>query len=124
MLVKAIEKQRMRRSLVILAPYVPDLEFLEGIHRSEYLARFRESVRKGEKVFSTEDCSISSASFDVALLAAGGVMAGVDAVLNGTRLHSGAYVEGALEDKIIFHNDSELALIDLRRRARALGIGG
>jgi acetoin utilization deacetylase AcuC-like enzyme len=82
-LLKAIEKQRMRRSLVTLAPYVPDLEFLEGVHETEYLARFRECVRKGGKVFSTEDCSISAASFDVALLAAGGVMAGVDAVLNG-----------------------------------------
>ena len=83
MLVKAIEKHGLRRSLVDLSPYIPDLEFLEGIHRAEYLARFRENVRKGEKVFSTADCSISAASFDVALLAAGGVMAGVDAVLNG-----------------------------------------
>jgi ABC-type multidrug transport system ATPase subunit len=45
----------------------------------------------------------------------------VDAVLNGVRLRAGAYVEGALEDKIIFHNDSELGLTDLRRKARALG---
>jgi acetoin utilization deacetylase AcuC-like enzyme len=82
-LLKAVRKHGLRSSLVYLSPYVPDLEFLEAIHRAEYLARFRESVRKGEKVFSTEDCSISSASFDVALLAAGGVMAGVDAVLNG-----------------------------------------
>jgi acetoin utilization deacetylase AcuC-like enzyme len=82
-LAKAIERQRLRRSLVTLAPYVPDLEFLEEVHRGEYLERFRESVRKGERIFSTADCSISAASFDVALLAAGGVMAGVDAVLNG-----------------------------------------
>ncbi len=82
-LLKAIGKHDLRSSLVDLSPYVPDLGFLEGIHRPEYLARFRESVRRGEKMFSTEDCSISSASFDVALLAAGGVMAGVDAVLNG-----------------------------------------
>ncbi len=82
-LLKAIDKQRPRRSLVELSPYVPDLEFLQGIHSAEYLAKFRESVRRGEKVFSTADCSISAASFDVALLAAGGVMAGVDAVLNG-----------------------------------------
>ncbi len=80
---KAIDKEGLRRSLVTLSPYVPDLEFLEGIHRAEYLARFRESVRSGKKVFATADCSISAASFDVALLAAGGVMAGVDAVLNG-----------------------------------------
>lgn len=45
----------------------------------------------------------------------------VDAVLNGVRLGAGAVAEGTLEDKIIFHNDSELLLIDLRRRGRALG---
>ena len=82
-LVKAVRKDDLRSSLVFLEPYVPDLAFLEGIHRAEYLARFREAVRKGKKVFSTTDCSICPASFDVALLAAGGVMAGVDAVLNG-----------------------------------------
>src|SRR6266513_2135245 len=45
----------------------------------------------------------------------------VDAVLNGTKLKTGTQVEATLEDKIIFHNDSEMDLTDLRRRARALG---
>src|SRR6266542_3284687 len=45
----------------------------------------------------------------------------VNAELNGVRLKAGAKVEAALEDKIIFHNDSEMDLSDLRRRARALG---
>ena len=45
----------------------------------------------------------------------------VDAVLNGVKLKSGTQVEATLEDKIIFHNDSEMDLTDLRRRARALG---
>src|SRR4051794_11426503 len=45
----------------------------------------------------------------------------VDAVLNGIKLKAGTQVEAALEDRIIFHNDSELDFIDLRRRARALG---
>ncbi|MEP7016283.1 MAG: ATP-binding cassette domain-containing protein, partial [Verrucomicrobiota bacterium] len=45
----------------------------------------------------------------------------VDAVLNGTKLRSGTQVEAALEDKIVFHNDSEMDFVDLRRRARALG---
>ncbi len=31
------------------------------------------------------------------------------------------FIEGTLEDKIIFHDDSELSLADLRRRARAMG---
>jgi ABC-type multidrug transport system ATPase subunit len=45
----------------------------------------------------------------------------VDAVLNGVKLRSGTQVEATLEDKIIFHNHSEMDLVDLRRRARALG---
>jgi len=45
----------------------------------------------------------------------------VDAVLNGVQLKEGSLVEGTLEDVILFHNDSELSLSDLRRRARALG---
>ena len=45
----------------------------------------------------------------------------VDAVLNGTKLKSGIQVEASLEDRIVFHNDSEMDLADLRRRARALG---
>ncbi len=45
----------------------------------------------------------------------------VNARLNGVELKSGTKVEATLEDKIVFHNDSELPLIDLRRRARALG---
>src|ERR687891_15717 len=45
----------------------------------------------------------------------------VDAELNGVKLKAGAKVEATLEDKIVFHNDSEMDLSDLRRRARALG---
>lgn len=45
----------------------------------------------------------------------------VDAVLCDIRLTAGRTVEATLEDKIIFHNDSELDLGDLRRRARQYG---
>ena len=45
----------------------------------------------------------------------------VDALLNGVALRAGTVVEASLDDKIVFHNDSELPLSDLRRRARALG---
>ena len=45
----------------------------------------------------------------------------VDAVLNNIKLKAGTQVEATLEDRIIFHNDSEMDLMDLRRRARAMG---
>ncbi len=82
-LLAGIRKEGLQNSLVFLPPYVPDLAFLETVHSPDYLARFRESVRNGEKIFSTRDCSMSPETWDIALLAAGGVMAGVDAVMNG-----------------------------------------
>ncbi len=45
----------------------------------------------------------------------------VDAVLRDVRLSQGRTVDATLEDNIIFHNDSELDLGDLRRRARQYG---
>src|SRR5881398_1029696 len=45
----------------------------------------------------------------------------IDAELKGVRLKAGTQIDTTLEDKIIFHNDTELDLNDLRRRARALG---
>ena len=45
----------------------------------------------------------------------------VDALLNGVVLRSGTKIEATLDDRIVFHNDSELPLNDLRRRARAMG---
>ena len=45
----------------------------------------------------------------------------VDALINGVKLNAGAEVEATLDDRIVFHNDSEMDLSDLRRRARAHG---
>lgn len=45
----------------------------------------------------------------------------VRASLNETKLRAGTQVEASLDDRIIFHNDTELDLSDLRRRARAFG---
>ena len=45
----------------------------------------------------------------------------VDAVIKGVTLKAGEEVEANLDDRIVFHNDSEMDLIDLRRRARAMG---
>ncbi len=45
----------------------------------------------------------------------------IDALLNGIVLRAGVRLEADLDDRIVFHNDSELPLNDLRRRARALG---
>lgn len=79
----AVGKDGLHDSLIPLEPYSPAPDFLEKVHEAEYLERFRAAVLQGSRTFSTRDCSIGPTSYDVALLAAGGVMAGVDAVMNG-----------------------------------------
>ncbi len=79
---RAAHRDALHRSLVFLDPYPPDPSFLERIHGAEYLKRFQESVRRGDRTFMTVDCSVSRETFEVASLAVGGVLAGIDAVLN------------------------------------------
>jgi acetoin utilization deacetylase AcuC-like enzyme len=52
-------------------------------HTPEYLETVRRDVARGARDLSTGDTAIGSKSLDVALLAAGGVMNAVDAVMSG-----------------------------------------
>jgi acetoin utilization deacetylase AcuC-like enzyme len=81
-LTKAIDRNGLRDSLVTLKPYPADPDILSKIHDPAYLEAFRAAASTGADYFETRDCSISRESYDVALLAAGGVMAGIDAVMN------------------------------------------
>ncbi len=82
-LLKAVRKSGLRNSLVFLSPYLPDEESVRQVHRVDFIEGFRAAVRDGRAYFGTRDCAICPDTFDVALMAAGGVMAGVDAVMNG-----------------------------------------
>ena len=79
---KGIYREDLHQSLVFLEPYVPEMEYIHRVHDPEYVEAFRRSVESGARTFSTRDCSISAATYRAALLAAGGVMAGIDAVMN------------------------------------------
>ena len=81
-LLSAVDGSGLRDSLVFLKPYSADPEILAKVHDMDYLDSFRKAAASGASWFETRDCSISPESYDVALLAAGGVMAGVDAVMN------------------------------------------
>ncbi|GAB4362934.1 MAG: hypothetical protein Kow00128_03180 [Deltaproteobacteria bacterium] len=79
---RALGKNGLLESLIRLEPYLPEMERIERVHDRAYLERFHAAVREGKRIFETRDCSIGPTSYEVALLAAGGVMAGVDAVMN------------------------------------------
>ena len=81
-LLKAVDSGGLRDSLIFLKPYAADPEILGKVHDAGYLESFRKAATSGADHFETRDCSISPESYEIALLAAGGVMAGVDAVMN------------------------------------------
>jgi len=76
----AIREGGMRESLIFLEPYLPAMAVLHAVHEPAYLEAFREAAARGDRQFAVRDCSISEGSYEAALLAAGGVMAGIDAV--------------------------------------------
>ncbi|HSW45643.1 MAG TPA: histone deacetylase [Phycisphaerae bacterium] len=67
----------------ILAPTPIDLKLVERVHAIEYINQFRNACTLGQHSLHTPDCAICPASFEVACLAAGGVVEAVDAVMAG-----------------------------------------
>ncbi len=82
---KAIQKNLLESSLlellVPIQPYEAPLEWVTRLHDPDYVRRFQEACAAGKQIFEVPDCGISEQSYEIALLAAGGVMAAVDAVM-------------------------------------------
>jgi acetoin utilization deacetylase AcuC-like enzyme len=71
------------KELVSIPPYEAPREWIERLHDPDYIRRFKEACDKGQRIFEVPDCGICDESYDIARLAAGGVMAAADAVMNG-----------------------------------------
>jgi acetoin utilization deacetylase AcuC-like enzyme len=69
--------------LVRIEPRVATEAEVLRCHTADYLAAARRDVAAGAEALSTGDTPISPASLDTALLAAGGLLAAVDAVCTG-----------------------------------------
>ena len=77
----ALKESGILESLVRLQPYPAPLAWVERLHDPDYIQRFKEACERGQHIFQVQDCGISRESYEIALLAAGGVMAAVDAVM-------------------------------------------
>lgn len=67
--------------LIQLKPYPAPLAWVERLHDPDYIRRFQEACQRGQEIFEVQDCGISPESYEIALLAAGGVMAAADAIM-------------------------------------------
>lgn len=77
---------------VLLAPRPATEAELLRCHSAEYLRIVREDVTEGLHRLSTGDTPLSEKSLETALLAAGGVLAAVDAVMSGRVTNAAAIV--------------------------------
>ena len=66
-----------------LAIHPASEEWILSVHTGDHVKKVRDSRRNGARVLDEGDTHVCPASYDVAMLAVGGVLAGVDAVMQG-----------------------------------------
>jgi acetoin utilization deacetylase AcuC-like enzyme len=77
-----LEKKKMLSEVKKIEPINPPLEWVRKIHPAEYI-QLIEEFSKHAPAYLDADTVISSETYRVALLAVGGVLAGVDEVMQG-----------------------------------------
>ncbi len=77
----ALKDADLLELLVLLRPDYAPLEWVERLHTPDYIKRFKEACEQGQKIFMSQDCGICPDSYRTALLAVGGVMLAVEAIM-------------------------------------------
>lgn len=100
-----------------------DLDSIRTLHDTDYLRRFERACASGEPMLDTPDCPICPRTFETARLAAGAVLAALDAVLDGRCANAfcavrppGHHAERNRAMGFCFLNNVALAATRLRRR--------
>jgi acetoin utilization deacetylase AcuC-like enzyme len=82
-IVKRLEADGLLSQAVRIEPRAATDEEILRCHEAEYLALVKEELAEGQRRLSTGDTRVSEKSLEIARLAAGGVLAAVDAVMGG-----------------------------------------
>ncbi|MGQ9689446.1 MAG: histone deacetylase family protein [Desulfobaccales bacterium] len=82
-IMQRLQDTGLSEELILVRPYPAPLPWIERLHDPAYIERFRTACQRGYTIFMTPDCGICPDSFDIALLAVGGVFAAIENVMNG-----------------------------------------
>jgi acetoin utilization deacetylase AcuC-like enzyme len=83
-IVAHLEKTGLMDSLTRVEAAPARTEWLVQVHDPEYIAEVEQACKEGKPWLHSTDTPISTQSYQVALLAAGGVLSAVDAVMEGS----------------------------------------
>jgi acetoin utilization deacetylase AcuC-like enzyme len=77
------QAQGVFKQALCIEPGPCDLQAVQRVHSLDYIRRFEKACVDGVMDIDSPDCPVSSRSYDVALLAAGGAVNAVDTVMAG-----------------------------------------
>ena len=80
-IVEKLKKKGLHNQLVLLNPSPVSTEWLTTVHTLEYVERVKQSWQQGAIYLDSPDVPISPKSYEAALMAAGGVLCAIDAVM-------------------------------------------
>ena len=80
-IVERLKAKGLHFQLFPLTPSPAPLEWLTTVHTAEYIQRARNSCENGTRYLDSLDTPVSPKSYDAALMAAGGVLSAIDAVM-------------------------------------------
>lgn len=78
-----LEQSGLLAKLTVLSPEPAPLKWITTLHDPDYIERFQKACAKGFTMFQSADNGICQDSYDIALLAVGGVLKACDAVMTG-----------------------------------------
>jgi acetoin utilization deacetylase AcuC-like enzyme len=82
-ILKELKDKNLFPKLLPVKPSPAKMEWITEIHSPDYVRKVKDACRSGQKHLPSPDTGVSKESFDVALLAVGGVLEAIDAVMNG-----------------------------------------
>jgi acetoin utilization deacetylase AcuC-like enzyme len=80
---QGIKEASLNSRTVLLNPEQADVSHIQRVHAGEYINEFRFACESGAGFIDSHECPVSAASYEVALLAVGGTLQAVDAVMTG-----------------------------------------
>lgn len=80
-IIKRLKTESIYSELLKLKPAPAGLDWIETVHSPEYIERTRRSCKNNAGYLDSLDVPISGRSYEAAVMAAGGVLAAVDAVM-------------------------------------------
>jgi acetoin utilization deacetylase AcuC-like enzyme len=81
--VRRLEESGLTQEIDVMEPGAAETRWLALVHGEDYIARVRDTCERGDPLLDSGDTSISTASYKIALLAAGGALAAADRILAG-----------------------------------------